>query len=35
MKIPPIDRYQEAIAVAIIIAAWLLLILFIASLLRG
>jgi hypothetical protein len=35
MKIPPVYRNQEALAVAMIIAAWLLLILFIASLLWG
>ncbi len=35
MKMPPIDRYQEALAVTMIIAAWLLLMLFIASLVWG
>jgi hypothetical protein len=35
VKMPSIERYQEVLAVAMIIAAWLLLILFIASLVFG
>jgi hypothetical protein len=35
MKMPSIDRNQEVIAVAMIIAAWFLVILFIASLVWG
>jgi hypothetical protein len=35
MKIPSSDRYQEVLAVAMILAAWILLILFIASLVFG
>jgi hypothetical protein len=35
MKTPFIDRYQEFIAVALIVVAWSLVILFIASLVFG
>jgi len=35
MKIPSSDRYQEVLTVAMILAAWILLILFIASLVFG
>jgi hypothetical protein len=35
MKLPSIDQYQEVLAVATIIAAWILLILFIVSLVWG
>jgi hypothetical protein len=35
MKVPSLDRYQEVLAVAMIVTAWSLVILFIASLVFG